>query len=195
VLAELARERGVDLTEERYFTELVGHSDEAVLSAVLAPDRATLEGLIAERLARYRGRVAGSSTVPEAVREAVRAAAARVPVALVSGSYRPDVEPVLAAAGLDGLFSAIVTAEDVERLKPDPEGYLLAVERLDRGLAPEDAVALEDTPPGIAAAKAAGLRCVGVASTLPAERLAAADLVVPAVDSALIDRLIAGTAK
>jgi beta-phosphoglucomutase len=195
VLAELARERGVRLTEERYFTEFVGHSDEAVLETLFAPDRPTLERLIAERVARYRRRVVDGSTVPQAVREAVQVAAARVPCALVSGSYRPDVEPVLAAAGLEGLFTAVVTAEDVERMKPDPEGYVLALERLDRGLVPADAVALEDTGPGIAAAKAAGLHCVGVASTLPAERLAPADLVVPALDRALIERLIGGTAR
>ena len=51
--------------------------------------------------------------MPETVRDAVRYAAARVPVALVSGAFRAEIEPVLAAAGLAPFFSAVVTADDV----------------------------------------------------------------------------------
>jgi len=78
----------------------------------------------------------------------------------------------------------------VTRGKPDPEGYLLALEQLRVQAA--DAVAIEDTPPGIAAAKAAGLHCVAVLGTAPRERLAGADEIASRLDSGLVDRLLAG---
>jgi HAD superfamily hydrolase (TIGR01509 family) len=84
----------------------------------------------------------------------------RVPLALASNSGREIVDTALATARLSQAFDAIVTADDVSDGKPAPDIYLLACERL--GVRPEDSLALEDTPSGIAAAKAAGLACIAV---------------------------------
>ena len=65
---------------------------------------------------------------------------------------------------------------------------MLALKRL--RLTAADAVALEDSPPGIAAAKAAGLSCVAVLGTAPRERLGQADEIVPSLDAAVVDRLL-----
>ncbi len=73
----------------------------------------------------------------------------------------------------------LVAAEDVGRGKPDPEGYLAAAARL--GRSPAECVVFEDAPAGVAAARAAGMRCVALASTYPTADLAAADLVVPSL--------------
>jgi beta-phosphoglucomutase-like phosphatase (HAD superfamily) len=113
------------------------------------------------------------------VRDAVRFAAEHVPVAVVSGALRAEVEPVLEAAGIAGAIRVTVTADDVRLGKPDPEGYLRAAELL--GVAASEATAFEDTEAGIAAAKAAGMRCVGVLGTLAPERLALADELAPAL--------------
>ena len=122
------------------------------------------------------------------VREAVRYAAARVPVAIVSGAFRAEIAPVVEAAGISGELGTIVAADDVEHGKPHPEGYLLALERL--GLDAARTVALEDTEVGVAAAKDAGLRCLAVRGTLPDERLTRADELVDAIDVALVARLV-----
>ena len=79
---------------------------------------------------------------------------------LVSGSTKRQVQIVLSQLGISELFTAIISAEDVLLGKPDPEGYLLAAARL--GVAPEVCVVIEDAPPGIASAKNAGMRVVGV---------------------------------
>ena len=89
-----------------------------------------------------------------------RRVAATHPVAVVSGGHRPAVEHALAGAGLRDLFDVIVTPEDVEHGKPAPDMYLLAAERL--GVDPADCLVLEDGPPGIEAARAAGMRVVAV---------------------------------
>jgi beta-phosphoglucomutase-like phosphatase (HAD superfamily) len=101
----------------------------------------------------------------------------------------PVTYEVLQAASLD-VFDVIVSAQGVARGKPGPEGYLLALEQL--GVRAADAVAIEDTPPGIAAAKAAGLRCVALLGTAPPERLREADEIAPRLDSGLVDRLLTG---
>jgi len=120
----------------------------------------------------------------------VRYAAGRVPVAVVSGAARAEIEPVVTAAGLAGLLAAIVAAEDVAAGKPDPAGYLRALELLDSGLEASAVLVFEDTEAGIASAKAAGMQCLAVLGTLARERLAAADEIVPAIDLPLMRRLL-----
>lgn len=80
----------------------------------------------------------------------------------------------------------LVCADEINRGKPDPEGYLTAAARL--GRAPADCVVIEDTPPGLEAARAAGMRSIGIAGTYPASALIA-DLVVPSLTSLPVELL------
>ena len=179
--------QGRPLTAEEYFGQLAGLSEEAIVGGWLGIEGPALEALMAERIASYAA-VADGSTVPDAVRAAVREAAARVPVAIVSAAYRAEIVPVVEAAGLAAELSAIVAADDVEHVKPHPEGYLLALDRL--GVRASEAVAFEDTEAGIASAKSAGLRCLAVRGTLPDIRLQEADEIVDRIDIALVRRLL-----
>jgi beta-phosphoglucomutase len=88
-----------------------------------------------------------------------------VRLAVVSTTWRANVEAVLRSSGLLDAFPVIIAKEDVAAPKPDPEGYRLALARLE--LNAEDAVALEDSPTGLAAARAAGLRVVAVGHRRP----------------------------
>lgn len=90
----------------------------------------------------------------------VRALRPRARLAVVSTTWRANIETVLAAAGLTAAFAAVVAKEDVDAVKPAPECYMLALERLE--LSPREAVALEDSPTGLAAAEGAGIRVVAV---------------------------------
>src|ERR1700680_447780 len=72
--------------------------------------------------------------------------------------------------------SVMICANEIARGKPDPEGYLVAAARL--GDSPADCIVIEDAPSGIAAARAAGMRVIAIASTFPPERLTEADAVV-----------------
>jgi HAD superfamily hydrolase (TIGR01509 family) len=188
IYRELFAKYGRPLTEEQYYNRLAGLSEEAIIGSWLGVDGPLLGSLVAERIERYAVAAADGSTVTEPVREAVRYAATRVPVAIVSGAFRAEIVPVVEAAGLATEITAIVAADDVEHGKPHPEGYLLALDRL--GVGPAAAIAFEDTEAGIASAKAAGLYVVAVLGTLPPERLARADEHVPAIDTALIERLL-----
>jgi sugar-phosphatase len=96
-------------------------------------------------------------------------------VAVVTSATRPLAEARLGAVGIEPP-AVVVYAGDVARGKPDPEGYRTAAERL--GVDPSEALVVEDSPPGIAAGRAAGAATVGVTSTHAAAELGAADLVI-----------------
>ncbi|MFJ9420067.1 HAD family hydrolase [Streptomyces sp. NPDC101227] len=100
-----------------------------------------------------------------------------VPMAVVTSGLREHAGALLDLVGGAHLFAAMITAEDVSRGKPHPEGYLAGCAAL--GVEPGQAVAFEDAPAGVAAARAAGLACVGITTTHTGAALRAADLVVP----------------
>jgi HAD superfamily hydrolase (TIGR01509 family) len=84
----------------------------------------------------------------------------RVRLAVVSGTWRENVEAVLGASGLSGSFEQIIAKEDVKAVKPDPEAYRQALSCMK--LRPAAAVAIEDSPSGLASARAAGIPCVAL---------------------------------
>lgn len=86
-------------------------------------------------------------------------------LAVVSGTWRANVQAILEAAGLLGAFDAIVGKEDVTAQKPDPAAYLLALKKL--RLSPRSVVAIEDSPTGLASARAAGIRRIAVGHRRP----------------------------
>ncbi|BAY23840.1 putative beta-phosphoglucomutase [Calothrix sp. NIES-2100] len=91
---------------------------------------------------------------------------------LVSGAIAKEIDLVLEGANLAEHFSVIVAGDDITTSKPKPDGYLLAVKRLnqkypDLNLQPQECLAIEDTPAGIQAAKAAQMQVLGVANTYP----------------------------
>ena len=107
----------------------------------------------------------------------------RTRLGLASNSPRRLVDAALATAGLADAFGAIVTSDDAA-FKPAPDIYLLACERL--GVAPQDALALEDSASGIAAAKAAGLACIAVPQFAEID-VSAADRIIDSLEELLAE--------
>ena len=184
IFQELFEGEGRPVTEEEYYDRLAGFSDREIIRMWLGRDD---PALLERKVERYR-ELADGSTVSQETREAVRYAAGRAELAVVSGSARAEIEPVLEASGLREAFAVIVPVDDIRRSKPDPEGYVLALHLL--GVEASEAAAVEDSSAGVAAAKAAGLYCAAVTTTFPAERLAEADEVATRVDRDLIARLL-----
>lgn len=185
VYVEQFAELGKPITEAEYFEQLAGHTDEEMYARWFG--RADRE-LIDDRIDRYNALVADGSTVSGDTRAAVRFAAERVPVAIVSAAARREIAPVLAAAGLEEAVSLVVCQDDVTRGKPDPECYFTAARRL--GVEPAELLVFEDTEVGVAAAKAAGARVVGLTRTLGADRMRAADELAERIDVPLLERLL-----
>ncbi len=189
IFMHLFAEHGKPMSAQEYFDRLVGLSDPEIVRAWLGDDDPDVEAVIEERTRRYRYAVADGSSVHEHVREAVRFAASRVPLAICSGAARAEIEPVVDAAGLAACFEAIVSSDDIAHGKPDPEGYAKALAALD--VDPADSLVVEDTEAGIASARAAGVgRVVALRTTLDPRRLREADMLIDRLDIAVMRRYL-----
>ncbi|MGH3087476.1 MAG: HAD family hydrolase [Rubrobacteraceae bacterium] len=118
--------------------------------------------------------VAGGARPMPGAEELVRELHGKRPLGVASNSPRELVKEALSRSGLGGAFDIVLGSDDVSNPKPDPELYRTACERL--GAEPERSVALEDSPPGVEAARAAGMYVIGVPSEEGVE-LGAADIV------------------
>jgi len=150
----------------RYMHEHVGLPE--------SPDEIAAE-VVRQMAERYRERL----PLIDGAMEAVERLAARWQLGVASSSNRELIDLVLELSGLDRLFEATVSSEEVERGKPAPDVYLEACRRL--SVEPTRAAAVEDSHAGIRSAKAAGMRVLAIPN--PAyppgdEALAAADVVV-----------------
>ena len=186
IYQEMFAELGRPMTLDEYYEHLAGHTEKEMFTRWLGHCE---QALIDERIRRYNLLAADGWTVDEETREVIQLAAARLPVALVSAASRVEIDPVLAAAGVAGAFTVIVSQDDVTHGKPDPESYLLAASRL--GVDASELLVFEDTDVGVSAAKAAGSYVVGLTRTLGAARMSEADELVERVDVATIERLLA----
>ncbi len=187
------REKGLVVQPED-FTPFVGTGENRYIGGVAekyhfpldiaAAKKRTYEiylALVPTRLEAFRG-------ATEFVR-ACRQAAFKVAVA--SSADLIKIEANLHKIGLppEG-WDAIVCAEDVARKKPAPDIFLAAARKL--GLPPENCAVIEDAVNGVQAAKAAGMRCIAVAQTFPAEKLDGADLVRPTIAEVSLTDLTGG---
>jgi beta-phosphoglucomutase len=147
--------------------------DASCLPALEADDRIFLQEVFARR--KLQGDVSGwverkqeltlqllrdSPRVYAGVSHLVARLSGRAELGVVTTTCRANVEAMLTSAGLSDVFRTIVSQEDVRVTKPDPEGYRLALKRF--GVVPTEAVALEDSPTGLAAARAAGVRALAI---------------------------------
>lgn len=189
IFMRLFAEHGKPMSAQEYFDRLAGLSDPEIVRAWLGDEHPDVDAVIEERIVRYRDAVADGSTVHEHVREAVRFAAAHVPLAICSGAAPAEIEPVVEASGLTGCFRTIVSSDDVVHGKPDPEGYAKALAELE--VDPGDSLVVEDTEAGIASARAAGVgRVLALQTTLDPHRLAEADELIDRLDVDVMRRYL-----
>lgn len=194
VFREIFAERlGHHLAPAEYEQRLRGLSDREIVEAVVSPSAAERAALVEEllvlRAERYVAKVVEESPVrPGTVALVRRLGEAGVPMGIVTGAQRREVELVLHGSPVGEHLSALVCEEDVSRGKPDPEGFRLGASRL--GLDPGRVLAFEDSVPGVTAALAAGMSCLAVSPGGPSPELAAvAPGVVASLDPTLLDSL------
>jgi beta-phosphoglucomutase len=190
---------GIQLTPETYYSELVGYDDVGSFRKLAAIyggqwDTGTVHRLIAEKSARYQELAARGEMLYPGAAAFVRAAAARVPIAIASGALTHEIEEILERTALRPLFTAIVGADQTLRSKPSPDPYLEAFLHLQAAssnrLDAKRTVAIEDSKWGLVSAKGAGLRLVAVTNTYPAEEFGAfAELIVPGLEQLTLDAL------
>jgi beta-phosphoglucomutase-like phosphatase (HAD superfamily) len=184
-LRECLLPEGIDISEEEYAGSYLAYDDAEAIRVALEKHGHAFDGTrvrrVAERKAALFDELLDSVPFFPGAAELVRELAREVPLAIASGALHQEIERILTAGGLRQAFTAIVAADDVTRGKPHPEPYLTAMSAVAPrapGLAARDCLVIEDSMPGIAAGRAAGMKVLAVATSYPAERLGAAHRVV-----------------
>ncbi len=188
---EVLNDEGVALSDEDYFASL-GMDDPTFVRAAFQRSRKpltneTMHAVIARELALHRELVKDELPVSAGVVTFIKAASRRYQLGVVSMAQRDEVNYVLERAAVNTSFTVVVAGEDAPACKPDPGPYQLALERLNQNrrqqrrlpLLPKECLVIEDSPPGIQAGRAAGMRTLGVTNTVSetALRAAGADVV------------------
>jgi beta-phosphoglucomutase len=179
---------GFELTRQEYYRDYLGMTDVDCFKALIGEGRLPLkESQIAdlgqqktrlfEQLARTEGRII------DGVREFLDLLSKnKVPTAICSGALRAEIELILDEGRLRPFFRVIVSAEEVKRGKPDPQGFVLTLKKLNKGrshpIVTERCVVIEDSHWGLQAAHAAHMRTVAVTNSYTAEQLKQADKIV-----------------
>jgi HAD superfamily hydrolase (TIGR01509 family) len=194
------RPHGIELSREDYFSRLTGYDDRDCLMLVLREhrrvDAALIDELIVQKSAIYQASIAERQVLFPGAAEFVRSCACRFPLVLVTGTLRVEAELILGRSQLRDDFVDIVTAEDVEHGKPEPDGFNAALGRLGLILRTRppivaaECLVIEDTSAGIEAARRAGMHVVGVAQTVAQSQLAAADVIRPSLASTNLDKVL-----
>jgi HAD superfamily hydrolase (TIGR01509 family) len=177
---ELGRRTGLALTPE-FIHETFGMTNPSIFRRLFddLPQADELQRYSDLKETCYRDLARGKIVLMEGVRELLDAlTASGVRLAIGSSGVLPNLELTVQSCDLEGRFAAIASLEDIKRGKPDPEVFLVAARKA--GVDPSRAVVFEDATFGIQAAKAAGMRAVGVTTSQPASALwdAGADDVV-----------------
>ena len=180
-------EIGITLTEPDYYEHYLGFDDRGCIVEALRVNRIpttepTVQDLMRKKAEAYLASIRDHLVIFPGVREFVEAAASAYPIAIASGALRPEIELILEQAGIRKAFLHITSAEDVTRSKPDPEPFLHALaglnnQQIDSPLTPDACLVIEDSLPGIRAAKAAGMKVLAVTNTHTMQDLHEADVV------------------
>ena len=193
----LAQE-GIALDRDEYFARYLGYDDVGMFQA-LARDRGVamndmhFTALVARKGEILQAMLDGGEVLFPGAAAFIRSAAAVVPIAIASGALRHEIVEIIEGAGLGDLFTTIVASGDTPESKPSPAPYRLAFEQLRHAagtpLDPARCVAIEDSVWGLESARGAGLRCVGVTNSYPADQLAGAELIVDGLKALTIPAL------
>lgn len=168
VFVDVFGTRGIPFTVEDYTRKLIGRRNVSIFAEFLPDEDPVAMDLLKE--AAFRDRIGPGAEPLAGVRPLLDAAGARGwKSGLVTNACHANIAAVLGATGLEGRFHHQASADDVARGKPDPELYLWSMAEL--GVSPDEALAFEDSPAGIAAARTAGIAVVGVATSLAPEAL------------------------
>jgi len=189
---ELYEAHGLDLPFDRW-VGIIGSSNatfhpQAYLEERLG--RPLTQELVDRRIARRAELVLAQSILPGVVELAEGARQAGLKVGVASSSSRDWVGGHLERLGIRDRFDCVRSRDDVEHVKPEPDLYLSVAGCL--GVRPEEAVAVEDSPNGIEAAKRAGMRCVAVPNPITAGLdLSQADVLVPSLGGINLAQMLA----
>lgn len=196
---QVLRQFGAEIKKADYFKNYLGLTDidlfgDLIDSGKLKVDAGKIEDLFEQKTEIFQKLAASDCRIIEGVAQLLTMLKeADIPMAICSGAILSDIELILEAAKLRRFFDVIVSAEQVEKGKPAPDGFLLALAKLNESkqnpIAASECVVIEDSHWGLEAAKAAGMHTVAVTNSYNAEELKTAERIAARLDELTMDDL------
>jgi beta-phosphoglucomutase len=192
---EVLAGEGVDLREEDYYASL-GMDDATFVKAAYLrkgktlDDTAKLAEIVDAKSSRWQEMVTAEMPLFDGIENFVEKMSRDFTLGIVSMARRSEIDHVLATTGMGKFFSTVISAADVTNCKPDPECFRIGFRQLDAArtasghlaMTHDECLAIEDSPPGVVAARRADLPALGVANTVSADRLREAGAAAVAMD-------------
>jgi beta-phosphoglucomutase len=191
-------EEGMALTKDAYYGRYLGFDDRGAFGFGYREhnrplSQKKLAQLIERKAVYYQEAIRNHVAIFPGVKKLVADLAQSLPLAVASGALRDEIETILTTANLMHHFKAVVSAEDVERGKPEPDIFLRALAALNAGnsnaIQAGECVVIEDSKEGIKGARRAGMKCLAVTNSHPPELLADANAVVQSLEEVGMDQL------
>lgn len=187
---KILSEEGITLTRDEYYQKYLGLDDRGTFRAVFGPlPDGKLEELIRRKNEKMLTALQQESLLAPEATGLIESCVGRYFLAIVSGAFKNEIEEILRYEKLAPHFQVILGAGEVTHGKPDPEGYLKAVQILNRDfvppseiLLPEECLVIEDSPWGIEAARAAGIPSVALTTSYAPEQLKGAQQLFSSLD-------------
>jgi HAD superfamily hydrolase (TIGR01509 family) len=193
-------EEGIDLTQADYYARYLGFDDRGAFTAAYREhgrslDEKLLARLIDRKAVYYQNEIRNKVRIFPGVEKLVTTLVPVLPLAVASGALRREIDTILSTAGLLNHFTVIISAEDVNHGKPEPEIFFKALARLNgqvengHFIDAADCVVIEDSKEGIRGALRAGMKCLAVSNSHPPELLQEANTVVESLESVSLNFL------
>ncbi|MBA7674809.1 Phosphorylated carbohydrates phosphatase [subsurface metagenome] len=190
---------GIEITKNDYYTMYLGFNDTdcyklLIEKGLLKMDEQQIKNLMIQKKKIFEQLAKAEGKMIEGVRDFLNMLEQNnIPMAICSGALLTEVEMVLEEARLRHLFEVIVSGEQVKKGKPDPEGFLLSLQRLNENrenpITANQCVVIEDSHWGLEAAKAAGMHTIAVTNSYDAGQLSMADKIIDRLSELSIDDL------
>ena len=198
------KEEGVSLSRDTYYQNCLGFNDVGCFrwglkGAGKIGEAGEIQALTERKAVYFEDLLRDQMRFFPGVCEFIRAASKKYPLAVTSMARRGEIEMALRKADLADLFRLIVSGEDVERTKPDPEPYdktlrllntHLSLTNTEREIRPDQCLVVEDSSAGVESAKSAGMNVLALAQTEEPEHLqAAADQVLLSLEGVSLEEV------
>jgi len=192
---------GINLTENDYYDRYLALDDKTLFESILKEkklnfSRSILENYMRKKSDAYKQVMKNNIKIFPGVVDFVSVVSEKFVLAIGSGALRGEIEYILDKIGMKNKFETIVSAEDVEKCKPDPEVFIKVLENLNsetnteqNKIIPNECLVVEDSIAGIKAAKAASMRSLAVTNSYPVDKLYEADLVYDSLKDVNLDQL------
>ncbi len=190
---------GIQIEKDRYYADFLGFTDAQMFEHInqkyqLALTNEQLAQCIQQKAYYFEQIIRKADHLIKGIPQFIKMIkAAGLKVGIYSGASLQDIELMLENSGFEDCFDVIVSADDVEKGKPDPEGFIKALNEINRiaqtNIAANQCIVIEDSQWGIVAAKKAGMKIIAVTNSYPAAELDEADLVIDSVSELKISDL------